>query len=98
MVYFDRHRMDCGGSGSVLKMFRLRRRGGRIGFEYRCCRLRKTVCYNSRRTNGFSSDGGGNAVYLDRRYLVVLMVISTVTGLKGMAGTTRYDTAITVAI
>ena len=67
MVYFDRHRLDCGGSGSVLKMFRLRRRGGRIGFEYRCCRLRKTVCYNSRRTNGFSSDGGGNAVYLDRQ-------------------------------
>ena len=67
MVYFDRHRLSCGGSGRVLQMFRLQRRRGQIRFFYKCCQLLKTVCSNSRRSNGYSSDGGGDTVYLDRQ-------------------------------
>ena len=67
MVYLDRHTLDCGGNGNVLKMFHLERSGDRIRFKYECCQLTKTVCTNKEETTGYSDDGGGNTVYLDRQ-------------------------------
>ena len=66
-VYLDRHRINCGGSNNVLKMFHLERSGGIIRFKYTCCKLNKDVCSISKRTNGFSYDGKGDTVYLDRQ-------------------------------
>ena len=67
MVYFDRHRLNCGGDGNVLKMFHLQRKGGIIRFQYKCCKLNKKVCKNVKKTNGFTYDGDGDTVYLDRQ-------------------------------
>ena len=66
-VYLDRHRINCGGSNNVLKMFRLERSGGNVRFKYTCCKLNKAVCINSKTKNGFSYDGDGDTVYLDRQ-------------------------------
>jgi hypothetical protein len=67
MVYMDRHRLTCGGARGI-KMFRLRRSGGSIRYEYICCALtRSNVCANTRRWNGFTYDGNGDTVYLDRQ-------------------------------
>ena len=66
LVYFDRHRVYCGGSGNVLTAFYLRRNGGSIRYNYKCCRLKRTICYNQPRYTGWNSDGGGNTIYLDR--------------------------------
>ena len=67
MVYFDRHRLNCGGSGNVLKMFHLQRSGGNIRFQFICCTLTAQVCRNVRKTNRFTYDGKGDTVYLDRQ-------------------------------
>ena len=67
MVYFDRHTIDCGGNGQVLKMFKLARSNDLIRFEYKCCHLRVTVCTNKVQMTDFSDDGDGNTVYLDRQ-------------------------------
>lgn len=67
MVYIDRHRMNCGGSGYVLSMFHLDRSGGSMRYQYKCCKFRDTsYCSNVNKQTSFSSDGGGDAVYLDR--------------------------------
>ena len=67
MVYFDRHILNCGDSGEVLKMFHLQRSGGSIRFQYICCTLTKKVCTIKGRVNSFTYDGDGDTVYLDRQ-------------------------------
>ena len=66
MVYMDRHRLTCGGARGI-KMFRLQRSGGKIRYEYICCALTSNVCANTRKWNGFTYDGNGDTVYLDRQ-------------------------------
>ena len=70
MVYLDRITVDCGGDNEVkkvLKMFHLERDRGYVRYKYKCCTLKKPICTNARKVNGFTPDGGGNAVYLDRQ-------------------------------
>jgi len=67
MVYLDRHRMNCGGTGYVSSMFRLQRRGRKMRYKFRCCNFKdKAVCRLVRKVTSFSKDGGGDAVFLDR--------------------------------
>ena len=67
MVYIDRHRMNCGGSGNIMSMFHLQRSGGSMRYQYKCCKIRDAgYCSLSRKESSFSDDGSGNAVYLDR--------------------------------
>ena len=67
MVFIDRHRMSCVGSGYILSMFHLERSGGNMRYKYQCCKLRDTsYCSLASKTTAYSKDGDGNAVYLDR--------------------------------
>lgn len=68
-VYLDRHRINCGGNDNILKMFHLERSGGNVRFKYICCKFTKAVCTVAKRTNGFTYDGDGDTVYLDRQTL-----------------------------
>ncbi len=67
LVYIDRHNINCGGSGYVLQMFHMQRSGSNMRFQYKCCRLKASVCSNSGRSTGFNSAGRGNTIYLDRQ-------------------------------
>ena len=54
LVYLDRHRPNC-GNGAALKMFHLQRIGGRIRYQFICCRLLKSyICYNRAKYNRFT--------------------------------------------
>ena len=67
MVYIDRHRMNCGGTGNILSMLRLQRDGKKMRYQYKCCSFKDTqVCSLQKKTTSFSSDGNGDAVHLDR--------------------------------
>ncbi|XP_065064802.1 uncharacterized protein LOC135691014 [Rhopilema esculentum] len=67
MVYLDRHRVQCAGSGSILSMFYLEKNGEKIRFRYQCCKIEgQGVCSSSQKTSLFSEDGTGNTRYLDR--------------------------------
>jgi len=67
-VYLDRHRLNCGGAGNAMKMFKLeRRRPNRIRYKYTCCQLSAGTCSTRKKTNDYTIDGGGKVVYLDRQ-------------------------------
>ena len=67
-VYLDRHRLNCGGAGNAMKMFKLERSGrNRIRYKYTCCQLSAGTCSTRKETNDYTRDGGGKVVYLDRQ-------------------------------
>ena len=67
MVYLDRHRMNCGGTGYIASMLHLQRSGRKMRYKYKCCSFRdKAVCRLVYKTTLFRSDGGGDGMYLDR--------------------------------
>ena len=67
MVYLDRHKMNCGGTGHILSYFKLQRDGSKMRYKFKCCQLKdKSTCSLKLKTTSFSSDGNGKFVYLDR--------------------------------
>ena len=69
-VYLDRHNVDCGFRG-ILVGFRLQRnrQHNRIRFNFQCRQVnnKRLTCFD--RTTPYTSDGGGNSVYLDRLWV-----------------------------
>jgi hypothetical protein len=66
-IYLDRHRLNCGGAGNAMEMFKLERSWpNRIRYKYTCCQLSAGTCSTRKETNDYTSDGGGKVVYLDR--------------------------------
>ena len=66
-LYLDRHDVRC-ASNEIMKSFRLARGGGNKKYQYifTCCK--KTVtCTKQFMNNGYSDDGSGSLVYLDRQ-------------------------------
>ena len=67
-IYLDRHRLNCGGAGKAMKMFKLERSWpNKIRYKYTCCQLSAGTCSTRKETNDYTSDGGGRVVYLDRQ-------------------------------
>lgn len=69
-VFLDRQRLNCGGSGNVLNMFKLERSGSdpnQIRYKYKCCKHTGSSCSIRKVNNRFTVDGGGEVIYLDRQ-------------------------------
>ena len=53
VVYLDRHHPYC-YNGEAMKMFHLQRSGGRVRYQYTCCRMTKSVCRNRRKYSRYT--------------------------------------------
>ena len=65
LVYLDRHRVRC-YNGEALKMFHLQRNGGKVRYQYICCRmLKRGTCRNQVKYNRYTYGvHGSSAKYL----------------------------------
>ena len=64
-LYLDRHDVRC-GADEIMQSFKLVRSGKKIKYVYSCCK--KTVqCTKQYMNNGYTADGAGSMVYLDRQ-------------------------------
>ena len=71
VVFLDRQRVNCGQEGKSMSGFQMQSqdRGDNVYIRYRytCCSFNRKYCgFDKKRFTAFNSDGGGNAVYLDR--------------------------------
>ena len=69
MVYLDRHYVDCGGEGLVqFKLGRDGQYGTHMNYGYTCCSISsETPGKSVSHSTSYTSDGDGNALYLDRQ-------------------------------
>ena len=66
MVYLDRQKVNC-GLNSVITQFGLRRNNNVSWYQYHCCKLTYGRQQCTHHNTKFSSDGGGNSIFLDRQ-------------------------------
>jgi len=64
-IYLDRHNVQC-PAGSVMSEFRLQRCSGLTTYRYDYSFAVVNVHITKQYSTACSSDGGGNAIYLDR--------------------------------
>ncbi|XP_052074243.1 uncharacterized protein LOC127712079 [Mytilus californianus] len=70
-VYLDRQRVSCGSPQYAMKQFRMIRTSNtHISYQITCCKMLQKVCTTQTRHNGYTAEGKGNVLYLDRQSVI----------------------------